>query len=199
MAGSGGGFDGRRADGNVLANDNVKKGVMEPSLKLTHTSLASLVSNEARNHRVNFRSLDTGKPTNEPVSSVLGFEVHLMFEYSLYVYFMGKRVVSLVENYRLCGVCIVFGHDKSTCLKQVVADVNKQSGKANDEFDSKHGSYVELMVNSSSNDNKVGKSSVQANEYSESHVEDIYKTGEFKASKYSKSESEIGNKSMYEG
>nr|GEW32756.1 hypothetical protein [Tanacetum cinerariifolium] len=173
----------------------------------------------------------------------LGFEVHLMFEYSFYVYFMGKRVVSLVENYETmaidvpclegdrdvshtvrveyewnpprCGVCIVFAHDKSTCLKQVVADVNKQSGKANDEFqnaskkafhglqlnagefDSKHGPYVELMVNSS-NDNKVGKSSVQANEYSERHVEDIYKTREFKASKCSKSESEIGNKSMYE-
>ncbi|GJZ54884.1 zinc knuckle CX2CX4HX4C containing protein [Tanacetum coccineum] len=240
------------ADGNVLANDNVKKGVVEPSLKLTHTSLASLVSDEACNHKVHFRSLDTGKPTNELVPSVLGFEVHALFEYILYVYFMGKRVVSLVvENYvrnawKIYGIvhammnandlfffnfssargmngvldngplfilsipiilekwtpnarrlnyaralidirvdrelketmaidvpCLEGDRDVSHTLRVEYEWNPPRCGVCMASSTPNMASIVELMVNSSSNDNKAGKSSVQANEYSESDVEDI--------------------------
>ncbi|GJV64015.1 hypothetical protein Tco_1474843 [Tanacetum coccineum] len=47
---------------------------------------------------------------------------------------------------------------------------------------------VEPLVNSSRNDTKAGKSSVQADEDNESDVEDIFnETGDFMAAKHSKS------------
>ncbi|GKA79383.1 ATPase, F1/V1/A1 complex, alpha/beta subunit, partial [Tanacetum coccineum] len=65
---------------------------------------ASLVINEAVTSKVNFRSLDSDKPINAktevkiPKASIL--DVHLRFGFSLYGYFVGKRVSFLVvENY----------------------------------------------------------------------------------------------------
>ncbi|GJX14846.1 hypothetical protein Tco_0206604 [Tanacetum coccineum] len=57
---------------------------------------ASLVTNEAVTNKVNFRSLDSDKPINAkaevkiPKASIL--DVHSRFGFSLYGYFMGKRV-----------------------------------------------------------------------------------------------------------
>ncbi|GJU06352.1 hypothetical protein Tco_1122782 [Tanacetum coccineum] len=58
---------------------------------------------------------------------------------------------------------------------------------------------VEQLVNSSSNYNMEWKSSVQVDEDSESDVEDVYDdTGDFMATKHSKSGSGIEKKSLYE-
>ncbi|GKC19228.1 probable indole-3-pyruvate monooxygenase YUCCA10, partial [Tanacetum coccineum] len=86
-------------------------------------SFASLVTNEAVTSKVNFRSLDSDKPINEAVTSKVNFryldsgksinatadvkiskasilDVHSIFGFSLYGYFLGKRVAfSVVENY----------------------------------------------------------------------------------------------------
>ncbi|GJZ53862.1 zinc finger, CCHC-type containing protein [Tanacetum coccineum] len=67
-------------------------------------NVAKEVNNEACNRKVNFRSFDTGKPKNErdevQISLSLILEVHSRFEFSLYGYFMGKRVgFPVVENY----------------------------------------------------------------------------------------------------
>nr|GEU45556.1 retrovirus-related Pol polyprotein from transposon TNT 1-94 [Tanacetum cinerariifolium] len=159
-------------------------GVVKPGLKSAPTSFANLVSNEARNRKVKFRSLDTDKPTNVlaevhiPLSLVL--EVHSRFKYILYedgLSDMDTRMGNLIMldsytssicmqswgrlNYARalidirvdrelkeimclegngdmlhtvgveyeqkpprCGVYMVFGHDESTCPKQVVPDVN---------------------------------------------------------------------------
>ncbi|GKC36835.1 probable indole-3-pyruvate monooxygenase YUCCA10 [Tanacetum coccineum] len=86
-------------------------------------SFASLVTKEAVTSKVNFRSLDSDKPTNEAVTSKVNFrsldsgktinataevkipkasilDVHSIFGFSLYGYFVGKRVAfPVVENY----------------------------------------------------------------------------------------------------
>ncbi|GKE27038.1 putative ribonuclease H-like domain-containing protein [Tanacetum coccineum] len=67
-------------------------------------SFASLVTNEAASSKVNFRSLDSDKPINAkakvkiPKASILDF--HSRYGFSLYGYFVGKRVAfPVVENY----------------------------------------------------------------------------------------------------
>ncbi|GKD47217.1 hypothetical protein Tco_1271862 [Tanacetum coccineum] len=65
---------------------------------------ASLVTNEAVTNKVNFRSLDSDKPINAKaevkISKASILDVHSRFGFSLYGYFMGKRVAfSVVENY----------------------------------------------------------------------------------------------------
>ncbi|GJZ62226.1 hypothetical protein Tco_0618363 [Tanacetum coccineum] len=67
-------------------------------------SFDSLVNNNGGSRKVKFRSFETGKHTNDmakvqiSLSSVL--EVYSRFGFSLYGYFMGKRITFLmVENY----------------------------------------------------------------------------------------------------
>ena len=68
--------------------------MVEQVIQPTPIFFASLVCNESCTCKVNFKSLDTGKP----LSSVL--EVHTRFEYTLYGYFMSKGVAfPVVDNY----------------------------------------------------------------------------------------------------
>nr|GFA01167.1 hypothetical protein [Tanacetum cinerariifolium] len=88
----------------------------------TPRSFPSLVCNEAGSRKVNFQSFEIGKLTNEkaevkiPLSSIL--EVHSRFGFSLYGYFVGKRVsFSVVENYvrnawKKCGIVRVMMNAK---------------------------------------------------------------------------------------
>ena len=61
------------------------------------------MNNEANNSKVNFRFIDTSKPTNAkaevqiPKPTIL--EVHARFGFSLYGYFVGKRVPFPVISY----------------------------------------------------------------------------------------------------
>ncbi|GJR00610.1 zinc knuckle CX2CX4HX4C containing protein [Tanacetum coccineum] len=81
----------------------VMEGVNEP-ISTIPNCFASLVTNEAATSKVNFKSLDSDKPINAkdevkiPKASIL--DVHSRFCFSLYGYFVGKRVVfSVVEYY----------------------------------------------------------------------------------------------------
>ncbi|GJS92902.1 hypothetical protein Tco_0799870 [Tanacetum coccineum] len=79
------------------------EGVDKPGSTILN-SFVSLVINRATTCKVTFRSLDSDKPINTkaeikiPKASIL--DVHLRYSFSLYGYFMGKRVAfSVVENY----------------------------------------------------------------------------------------------------
>nr|GEV81988.1 putative ribonuclease H-like domain-containing protein [Tanacetum cinerariifolium] len=81
----------------------VMEGVDEP-IGTVPKSFVNLVTNEAGTSKVNFRSLDSDKPINAkakvkiPKASIL--DIHLIFGFSLYGYFVGKRVsFSVVESY----------------------------------------------------------------------------------------------------
>ncbi|GJY55545.1 reverse transcriptase domain-containing protein [Tanacetum coccineum] len=93
--------DADKHDGFV--DPNVVEGVDEPVSTIPN-SFASLVTNEVVTCKVNFRSLDSDKPINAKadvkISTASILDVHLRFGFSLYGYFMGKRVaLPVVENY----------------------------------------------------------------------------------------------------
>ncbi|GKB55881.1 reverse transcriptase domain-containing protein [Tanacetum coccineum] len=81
----------------------VVEGVNEPVI-IIPKSFASLVTNKAATSKVNFRSLNSDKLINAkaevkiPKASIL--DGHLRFGFSIYGYYMGKRVAFLVvDNY----------------------------------------------------------------------------------------------------
>ncbi|GJX39859.1 hypothetical protein Tco_0253162 [Tanacetum coccineum] len=83
--------------------DVVMEGVDE-QVSTIPKSFPSLVTNQAVTCKVNFRSLDSDKPINAkvdvkiPKASIL--DVYSRFDFSLYGYFVGKRVAFLVvEKY----------------------------------------------------------------------------------------------------
>lgn len=89
--------------GFVLLKENGTNGVVEPVVQ-TPIWFTSVVNNDSVNHKVNFRSFDSDKPTNDkaevqiPLSSVL--EVHSRFEFNFYGYFVGQRIeFSVLEQY----------------------------------------------------------------------------------------------------
>ncbi|GJW26964.1 putative reverse transcriptase domain-containing protein [Tanacetum coccineum] len=98
----------------------VVEGVDEPVLESVPTmkvstpkSFASLVTNEAITSKVNFRSFELDKPINAkaevkiPKASIL--DVHSRFGFSLYGYFVGKRVAFPVVEYYVKNAWKKFG------------------------------------------------------------------------------------------
>ncbi|GKG10702.1 hypothetical protein Tco_0342102, partial [Tanacetum coccineum] len=90
-------------DPTLFVDLKVKEGVDEPVSTILK-SFASLATNEVVTSKVNFRYLDSDKAINAkakvkiPKTSIL--DIHSIFGFSLYGYFVGKRVAfSVVENY----------------------------------------------------------------------------------------------------
>ncbi|GKB96785.1 zinc knuckle CX2CX4HX4C containing protein [Tanacetum coccineum] len=86
----------------VFVDPKVVEGVDEP-VSTIPKSIASLITNPAVTCKVNFRSLDSDKPINAKAkvkihkASIL--DVHSRFSFSLYGYFMSKRVAFPVVEY----------------------------------------------------------------------------------------------------
>ncbi|GJZ75934.1 hypothetical protein Tco_0640399 [Tanacetum coccineum] len=146
------------ADDNVLANDNVKKGVVEQGLISTPTSFASLVV-------MRQKWIPNASLLKEYLCSIhVWVKVHdiLIVPFTkdgLSVMATRLDLIDIRVDRKLKGTKVML----MPCLE-------------------------EPLVNNSSNENKARKSNVQADEDSESDADDIYdETREFEAVKHSKS------------
>ncbi|GKA14239.1 hypothetical protein Tco_0693885 [Tanacetum coccineum] len=99
---------------NVSHDTTLKAAATMPTNEVpSPKSFVGLVNNEAKIGEVNFRALDTGKPNNAkdevhiPKPYVL--EAHARFGFSLYGYFVCKRVAFPVIEYNVKNVWKKYG------------------------------------------------------------------------------------------